>query len=183
MAVTIATVAECKRSLMKDLSNSADETLLSELIDAVIEDAERYSGRYILYSASYSETFNGGEQEIIHLKGLGTIALNSVTIGGTSYATSLFTINQLRQGVYYTDNYYPEGTYNVVISYKAGYDDNTAGRTTPKGLKRAVIDEVVLRYDYLRGESRTGEQIVDLKKDFLNDKSERYFKSLRRVCL
>lgn len=182
MAITIATVAECKRSLMKDMANSADETLLAELIDAVVDDAERYSSRYIQYG-TYTELFNGDQQDILFLRGIGTIALSTVTIDGTSISTSLFTLNQLSQSVYYTDNYFTKGTYNVSITYKAGYDDNTAGRTTPKGLKRAVIDEVILRYDYLRGESRTGEQIVDLKKDFLNAKSERYFKGLRRVCL
>ena len=182
MAVIIATVAEAKRSLMPDMANSADETLLGELIDAVVDDAERYSGRYIQYG-TYSEMFDGDKQGILFLKGVGTIALSTLTIDGTSYSTSLFTLNQLSQSVYYTDNYFTEGKYNVVITYAAGYDDNTVGRTTPKGLKRAGIDEVVLRYDYLRGESRTGEQIVDLKKDFLSAKSERYFKGLRRICL
>lgn len=181
MSVIIVTTDEVKRSLQPDMVESVDTTLLQELIDAVVDDAERYSGRYILYN-TYTELFNGDQQEKLFLKGLGLIALTAVTIDDSSYATTLFTVNQQFQGVYYKDNAFSIGEWNVSISYKAGYDQGTAGRTPPAGLKRAVIDEVVLRYDYLRSKSKTGEQMVDLTKDFLNSKAERYFKGLRRAC-
>jgi len=188
MATGLVTKEEVKRSLKPDMTGTSDDTLIDELILAVVDDAERFTGRYIKYNAAYAEVFCGDEdQKVLLLKGHKVWALTKVEFDDVLQTLTDFKLNADQQAVYYAAGY-PEGVgstnyWNIRITYTAGYDQGQTGKTPPDGLKRAVIDEVVMRYEYLRSQSAVGEQIVDLKKDFLCGRSERFFKSMRRPCV
>lgn len=184
----IATVDEVKISLPPDMVTEADEILLQDLIDAVTEQAEQWTNLYIRYG-EYTEVLDGNsEVSVIFLKGLKIWELKTVKFNGVPQALELFKIHEKLGGVY-SEIGFPDGIANIEITYEAGYDtkegedDNETRHEPPAGLKRAIIDEVVIRYEYLRSQNRTGEQIVDLKKNFLCSESERYFSKIRRmVC-
>jgi hypothetical protein len=179
--MAIVTAAEVKRSLTPDMSGYVNENLIADLIAGVESDAERVSSRYLLYG-TYTDTFSGDTQTKVFLKGFKIWALTKVEIDDVSYTLTDFQLHPEMAGVYYEYGF-TTGVWNIEITYTAGYSATVTGKGAPDGMKRAIIDEIVLRYDYLQGQSKTGEQIVDLKKDFLNAKAEKYFKSLRRISI
>ncbi len=179
----ILTTDEIKRSMLKDQEDGIDEDLLEDLEKGLIDDAEHYIGRYIKYG-TYEEIQSGGTEgkDTIFLKGIKIWELKKVKIRDIEQSLDNYTIIPDLQAVY-CENRFPSGLWNIYVQYVAGYSIKEQGKEAPEGLKRALIDEIVLRYDYLQGESRTGESLVELKKNFLSVRSERYFNTLRRICL
>ena len=179
--MAMVTLAEVKRSLAPDMSGLVGDANITDLIAGVESDAERISGRYLLYG-TYTDMFSGNGQTKLFLQGYKVWELTTVEIDDTEYDVDDFKINPQLAAIYYEFGFIT-GEWNIEVTYTAGYSATESGKGAPDGLKRAIIDEIVLRYDYLYGQSKTGEQIVDLKKDFLSPKAERYFKSLRRVAV
>lgn len=179
----ILTADEIKRSMLKDQASGIDENLLVDLEKGLIDDAERFVSRYIKYG-TYEEIHSGGTEgrDMIFLKGIKIWELKQVKVKGTEQSLDNYMIIPDLQGVY-CEGGFPGGTWNIYIQYTAGFSGTEIGKGAPDGLKRALIDEIALRYDYLQGEARTGESLVDLKKNFLSARSERYFNALRRPCL
>jgi len=173
----IISVDDVKKSLLPEMMADVDLSLIEDLINAITEIVERYTNTYIKYG-TYTEIFDGNsEVSVIPLKGIKIWSIDKVKFSDVEHSLSLFKIHDRLCGIYSSVGF-PEGTLNIEIIYKAGYD--TTLHPAPDGLKRAIIDEVVLRYNYLRTQSRTGEQIVDLTKDFLDGESYKYFNRIRR---
>ena len=175
----IVTVEEPKRSMPEDMAKDVDDVLLAELIAGVTETAEIFTHTYLDYG-TYAELFDGKSGvTVLPLKGIYIWAIDSVEFSDVEQSSTWFSIYNELGGVY-SKYGFPAGTANVKITYKAGYSTSETGKGAPDGLKRAIINEVVLQYDYLKSKSRTGEQIVDLKKDFLHSGSEKYFNRIKR---
>ena len=175
----IVTVDDVKESLKPDMVADVDAAVIQQLIDAITDTAEEFANCYLQYG-EYTEVFDGSsEVTVVLLKGIKIWSIESVKFDDIEQVSSYFKIHDKLGGVYSKIGF-PDGTLNVEITYTAGYGEEESHKP-PEGLKRAIIDEVVLRYEYHRSQSKTGEQIVDLKKDFLHGESEKYFKKLRRT--
>ncbi len=184
----LVTVEDVKASLLPEMYADTDADFIQQLIDGITDIAEEFTNCYLKYG-EYTEIFDGNsEVTVIPLKGIKIWSIESVKFSDVEQPASYFKIHDKLAGVYSSVGY-SDGTLNVEIVYMAGYDtkeseeDEEERHEPPAGLKRAIIDEVVLRYEYHRSQSKTGEQLNDLKKDFLSRESEKYFKKLRRTVL
>ena len=181
----IVTVDDVKESLKPDMVVDVDAAVIQQLIDAITDTAEEFTNSYLQYG-EYTEIFDGNsDATVVLLRGIKIWSIESVKFDDIEQVSGYFKIHDRLGGVYSKIGF-PDGTLNVEITYTAGYDaeeeeGEEESHKPPEGLKRAIIDEVVLRYEYHRSQSKTGEQIVDLKKDFLHGESEKYFKKLRRT--
>lgn len=176
----IVSLLEVKSSLMPEMASSADGALLTSLIAEITSQAETYANIYLTYG-SYTETFDGkaGSSAVL-IKGVNIHSVTSVKFNGIEQNLSFFRADETI-GCIISSIGFPDGYSNIEVTYTAGYD--TTDHPAPAGLKRAIIDEVIVRYEYLRTQSKTGENIADLKKDFLSGRSERYLKKIRRETL
>jgi len=184
--MAIVSTTEVKRFMLPGMS--VDDTTLSQLIDAVFSDMEINTGRWFNYD-TYTEILSGGDYDrprtFLFLKGVAVSKLNSIAINDIEQDVTEFSIddNDIIRYVSTFPVYFPSGVNNIVIEYISGYGTGTGQTQAPAGLKQAIIDEVILRYEYYFSESRVGENIVDLKKTFLSSKVENILNKYKRISI
>ncbi len=197
----LTTVDRVKDSLVTPLPESAD-AFLERLILEVTGVVEDYCNRYFHY-ASYTETFDGTGRTTLRLRGVPVRRIISLTIDDEEIDKSDYEVN-LRLGEIYYASGFTAGYQNIVVVYVAGYDypeeeeeeeeeedgdvgekeeeeDSGEDLTTPAELEGAVIAEVVSRYENYTTETRSGENLVDLRTNFLTSRARDYFSRQRFV--
>lgn len=173
----LATVEDVKKCLMDD--QNVDETLIEDLIKSVGDLAEKIANRKLIYG-TYTEKFDGKDNVFLYLDGYPIESIVSIKINGEVVDSNAYQVNLDAGEIYYPSGF-PVGFQNIEVEYITGYDVNQAGKEPPDMMRRAVIDEVVMRYEYYKSENVAGENYVDAKKDFFVKSSKDYFESLRRI--
>lgn len=153
---------------MLSVSDSADESLIQNLIDRKTEHFERYCGLDSFYVADYVEYYDGQGSNLVFVK---NIPINSVTeiavdadwSWGTDTVVDSDDYRVVEDRYIIYQSYFDIGIQNIKVSYNAGYS------TIPLDLKQVLIDEVVRTYN------RRKEQDVLIKT--LQDGSTHYVPS------
>ena len=177
------------------------DALLTRLILEVTGVVEDYCNRYFHF-AEFTEIFNGTGKTMLRLRGLPVWEVVSVTIDDEEIDPLNYTIDY-RLGEIYYESGFTEGFQNVEVVYAAGYDypedeeeeeegeegeepeeeeeeeEAEYDNTTPAELEGAIIAEVVSRYENYTTETRMGENLVDLRTNFLTSRARDYFSRQR----
>jgi len=173
----LTTIERVKRELaITELKDDAD-TLITELIESVSRMVEDYCNRIFVYG-EYTEIFNGEGQNRIYLKGFPVYEIKSIKINGeeiTDYEKNL----QIGE-IYYSKGF-PFGYQNIEITYTTGYDIENPSYKTPPDLEQAIVEEVIARFENLTTQTRTGENLVDLRTQFLTGRARDYFSRQRNI--
>lgn len=184
----LTTIARVKGTMSMTLPEKAD-ALLTRLILEVTGVVEDYCNRYFHF-AEFTEIKNGTGKTMLRLRGLPVWEVVSVTIDDEEIDPEDYTIDY-RLGEIYYESGFTEGFQNVEVVYKAGYDypeEPEEGEeeeeleyeyTTPAELEGAIIAEVVSRYENYTTETRMGENLVDLRTNFLTSRARDYFSRQR----
>jgi len=191
----LTTVTRVKTSLVTLTPTSADD-LLERLILEVTGVVEDYCNRYFHY-AEYTETVDGTGRTTLRLRGCPVREITSLKIDGEEIDEEDYSVNYRLGEIYYEDGF-TEGYQNVEIVYAAGYDypaeeeeeegggeggeeEETEDLTPPAELEGAVIAEVVSRYENYTSETRSGENLIDLRTNFLTSRARDYFSRQRFI--
>ncbi len=155
--------------------DSSKETLIEDLIKQVEKNVEDYCNRIFVYG-SYIEFFQGCNRRIF-LKGFPVWEIEYVKIDGSEITDYQ---SDKRRGIIFHPYAFCE-FYNIEVKYTCGYDAESADETLhpPADLEGAVIEEVVSRYENLTSETRTGENLIDLRTNFLTSRARDYFSRQR----
>lgn len=186
----LTTVKRVKGSIALDLPEDAD-ALIERLILEATGVAEDYCNRNFHW-AEYTEVFDGTGRDKIRLRGLPVWKMVSITVDGEEIALSDVMVNSRAGEIYYPAGF-AAGYQNVQVGYEAGYfreeepeegeengeEEPEYDRTPPEELEGAIIAEVVSRYENYTTETRMGENLVDLRTNFLTSRSRDYFSRQR----
>jgi hypothetical protein len=177
MASALTTIENVKASLVFTTTSAAD-TLISRLIDEVAATAETICGRHFLL-ADYEETFDGDGGESLFLPAWPVWEVTEVLVDEedvTDDVDTNLTIGELHYSAGFTEDFQ-----NVTVTYSAGYDcGEESEHPVPADLEGAVIAEVCARFENFQSESKTGENLVDLRTRFLSGTANSYFQRERK---
>lgn len=163
--MAFATLAQTKEWL--GITGTADDALLTRMLDAATASMEQYMARKIL-SASYTERRNGTGGNVLTLRNRPVTAVSSVVSDGMTLAISdgkatgyMFDDSAL----YYIGNAFSRGMQNVTVAYTAGY------ASAPADLVQACIEIVGAKYKErdrigIQSKGLAGESISFIVKEF-----------------
>jgi len=175
----LTTVNKVKDYLVMTVDVSK-ERLIMDLIKQVGKNIESYCNRIFTYG-SYTEFFEGGIQRIF-LKGFPVWEIEYVKVDEKEIID--YRVDKERGIIFHPTaflNYC--GFYNIAVKYTCGYDayNRNIKLHPPADLEGAIIEEVVSRYENLTSESRTGENLIDLRTNFLTSRARDYFSRQRII--
>ena len=172
----LTTKDRVKRALAIDIGDNDD--LLEDIIKSVSRMVEDYCNRIFLYG-EYTQVFDGDGRDIIFLQGFPVYEVKSVRVDGKDI-TSDCKVNKELGEIYYEDGF-TEGFQNIEVVYTCGYDADDEEHLPPPDLEQAVVEEVVSRFENLTTQTRTGENLVDLRTNFLTGRARDYFSRQRNI--
>jgi len=170
----LTTVDKVKKHLVMAIDTSK-EALIKDLIKQVERNVENYCNRIFVYG-TYIESYEAIGRKIF-LKGFPVWSIEYVKVNGvekTDYKSDLI------RGIIYNISLF-EVCNDVEVKYTCGYDAESIDETLhpPADLEGAIIEEVVSRYENFTSETRTGENLIDLRTNFLTSRARDYFSRQR----
>ena len=170
----LTTIEKVKRYLVMPVS---DDKLIEDLIKQVGKNVENFCNRFFLYG-TYTEKFDGEGDNEIFLKGFPVREVVYVKVDGEEISD--YEVDY-QLGIIHRENGFPSGFRNVEVKYTCGYDATSEDDSLhpPEDFDGAICEEIVSRYENLTTETRTGENLVDLRTNFLTSRARDYFSRLR----
>jgi|GEM_PF-6811100 len=172
----LTTKDRVKRALAIDIGSN--DSLLEDIIKSVSKMVEDYCNRIFIYG-EYTEIFDGDGRDIIFLKGFPVREIKSIKLDGVDI-TDDCKVNKELGEIYYQKGF-SEGFQNIEVIYTCGYDASNNDYLPPDDLEQAVVEEVVSRFENLTTQTRTGENLVDLRTNFLTGRARDYFSRQRNI--
>lgn len=149
--MALTTLASVKTWLSIDNTNTANDSLLNDLIDSCSSYIETWLNRTIL-QANYSEDYCGYGTNVISVANYPIVSVSSVTVNGVAQKILPFS-DYNSTGIKFIDRriiaqnfFFPRGISNISINYAAGF------AAVPADIKQACNELVALRYKNGRGE-------------------------------
>ncbi len=159
----LTTVAKVTASLQSS-KVGLDNTLIARLIAQVGARLESATNRFLTHGER-TETRDGNGRTFLYLRGYPVHAIAEVKIDDEveeDYQSNL------DFGELYRTGRWAKGYQNISVKYTAGWDAETVGKPRPPAdLEGAVIAEVVAWHDAYKAQTRTGQDMVDIKTPFL----------------
>ena len=98
---------------------AADDSIIDKMIRAAQEISENYLG-YDIEAQDYDVLCNGSGERTLSLGVRPLISISSVLIDGESKDPEEFKL--IGELLYYTNDIFPEGELNTLVSFRAGYE-------------------------------------------------------------
>ncbi len=141
-----------------------DSTLITRLIAQVGSRLETATNRFLTHGER-TEKRDGTGRTFLYLRGYPVHAIAEVKV--EDEAVEDYESN-LDFGELYRTGRWPKGYQNISVKYTAGWDASVVAKPQPPAdLEGAVIAEVVAWHDAYKAQSRTGQDMVDIKTPFL----------------
>jgi uncharacterized phiE125 gp8 family phage protein len=117
----LTTLEAVKAYLKIDASDTTDDTLLEDLINAASNAIENYCKRRFKEQIYTDEEYDGNGIKYLQLKQYPVISVDSVTVDDTVLTTDEYKVRKSNGTLIRVGSVWPKGDINVLVTYTAGY--------------------------------------------------------------